>query len=126
MYYIGANGYYEGEKADFDDVEVPQRPSPYHEYNNGWVLSVAKVTESFKGYIQDYLDTEAKVLGYDNVLSACSYASAENPYQQEGISFVKWRGAVWAYCYQELAKVQQGTRPMPTIEEIISELPTRS
>lgn len=96
-------------------------------------LYIAKVQESdfsktvseFENVIQSHLDAEANVYGYDNITNACSYSGAPNPFQAEAMSFVAWRGNVWAYCYQELAKVQAGTRPMPTIEQIISELPVR-
>lgn len=85
--------------------------------------SFEQISKEFEGAIQQYLDSRAKAAGYDNILSACSYASAPNPFQTESISFVVWRGNVWAYCYQELAKVSSGARILPTVEEIISELP---
>lgn len=84
------------------------------------------IVSNFEYSVQKYLDEEANLHGYDNITNACSYAGAPNPFQTEAISFVTWRGNVWAYCYQELAKVQAGTRPMPTIEQIISELPARA
>lgn len=73
--------------------------------------------------IQAHLDTTAQGKGYDNIVSACSYAGYENVFQAEAVAFGQWRAAVWAYCYVELEKVLKGERPMPTIEEIISELP---
>lgn len=82
-----------------------------------------QVVAEFDAGVQAYLDNEAKSKGYDNIVSACSYAPAENPFQAEAITFVKWCGNVWAYCYGELAKVKAGKRAMPTIEQIISELP---
>lgn len=84
------------------------------------------VTEDFEKGIQKHLDVEAKSKGYDNILSACTYAYPNNPFQSEATSFVIWRSAVWAYCYGELEKVKTGARTMPTLEQIISELPTRS
>lgn len=81
---------------------------------------------TFESLIQAHLDTEANTRGYDSITTACSYSGAPNPFQAEAMSFVTWRGNVWAYCYQELAKVEAGTRPMPTIEEIIYELPSRT
>ena len=80
----------------------------------------------FESAIQSHLDAQAQSKGYDNITTACSYAAAPNPFQAEAVSFVSWRGNVWAYCYQELAKVQAGTRAMPTVEQIISELPARA
>lgn len=79
----------------------------------------------FEVAVQSYLDQSAQSCGYDNITTACSYAGAANPFQTEAQSFVTWRGNVWAYCYQALDDVKTGTRPMPTIEQIISELPVR-
>lgn len=73
--------------------------------------------------IQMHLDNVAHQHGYDNILSACSYAAYDNPYQQEGQRFVKWRGLVWQTAYQIMLDAQQGNRPMPSIDDIINELP---
>lgn len=75
--------------------------------------------------VQDYMDAAAKAKGYDSILSACSYAGAPNPFQAEGQSFLAWRAACWAYCYQVQAAVAAGTQPMPRKEQLITGLPTR-
>ena len=81
---------------------------------------------SFTDAVQAHLDEGAKALGYDGILSACSYATSTNlPFSVEGKSCLDWRDAVWLYCYAELDKVKKGTRTLPTIEQIISELPVR-
>lgn len=87
----------------------------------GELLEQAK--KAFLATIQRHLDEQAQVKGYDNIVSACSYAGAPNPFQTEGGKFVTWRGDVWAYCYQELAKVEAGTRPIPELAAFIAELP---
>lgn len=125
-YYIDRNGsYYEGDQIDIDDVEVPQRLSSIYIWSDGWVIDIALATVAFEQAIQDELDADAKAKGYDSILSACSYAAASNPFQAEAKLYVTRRGNAWAYCYQELDKVKAGTREMPTIEQIISELPPR-
>lgn len=82
-------------------------------------------TRVYEQAVQAHLDAAAQALGYDNILSACSYAGYINPFQAEGQSFVSWRGAVWDYCYAQLAAVQAGSRTQPTVDELISELPVR-
>ena len=72
--------------------------------------------------VQNMLDNAAKAKGYDSILSACSYAAYPNPFQAEGQEFVAWRGAVWAKCYEILAEVEAGTRPVPTVSELLAEL----
>lgn len=73
--------------------------------------------------VQKHLDTIAMASGYDNIVSACSYAGAANPFQAEGVAFVVWRGDVWAYCWQVLADVNNGLRSIPTAAELLAELP---
>ena len=89
----------------------------------GVFKDVAKI---FQAAVQKHLDAEAQTLGYDNILSACSYAGYANPYQAEGQSFIAWRGSVWDYCYTQLAGVQSGSRTRPDIDAFILELPTRA
>jgi len=81
--------------------------------------TVAEYTEA----VQKHLDAKAQSKNYDDIVSACSYAGAPNPFQAEGTAFVGWRGDVWAKCYQVMGAVQQGTRTAPTIEALIAELP---
>lgn len=87
--------------------------------------TLSQIIASFEAAIQAELDADAQAKGYDNILSACAYAGAANPFQIEAQLYVTRRGNAWHYCYGELAKVQTGTRTMPTISQIISELPKR-
>ena len=81
------------------------------------------IVGQFETAIQAHLDNQAKAKGYDDINTACAYAGAPNPFQAEAKSFITLRGNTWAYCYGELEKVKTGKRKMPTIEQIISELP---
>jgi hypothetical protein len=92
-------------------------------------LAAGLFADKARGYekaVQAHLDAGAQAAGYDNVLSACSYAGYANPFQVEGQSFTAWRGTVWEYCYTQLALVQAGTRTEPTVDELIAELPVRA
>lgn len=79
----------------------------------------------FASAIQDHLDAAAQKAGYDDIVSASSYAGYTNPYQAEGQSFLTWRGAVWEYAYTQMQAVVAGTRTEPTVDELIAELPVR-
>lgn len=79
--------------------------------------------KAFMASIQTYLDTTADDNGYDGIISACSYAGAQNPFQLEGIAFVKWRGAVWGEAITILDAVLSGAIPRPTTEELLNMLP---
>ena len=75
--------------------------------------------------MQSYLDRTAQERGYDGILSLCSYATSSNPrFGPEGQAGVALRDAVWAYGYAVIAEVEAGTRPVPTVEELLAELPS--
>lgn len=75
--------------------------------------------------VQAHLDDKARERNYDGILSLCTYATSLNAkFAAEGQAGVEWRDAVWAMCYEILADVQAGTRPAPTAEQLIAELPS--
>ena len=63
MGFIDLNGlYYEGDIADLHDMEVPNRPTPYHTYNKKlkqWVLDDSKVL-TLKKEVLARLDEELR------------------------------------------------------------------
>lgn len=75
--------------------------------------------------IQAKLDERARSKGYDDIVSACSYAAqpAGAPFQAEGAAFLQWRSAVWAKAYATLADVQTGKVPMPTPAQAVADMP---
>jgi hypothetical protein len=73
--------------------------------------------------VQAHLDAAAQARGYDNIVSACSYAAAANAFQAEAVAYLNWRASVWQHCHLVLAAVQSGTRIAPTAAELITELP---
>ena len=84
---------------------------------------LAKLISKYERAVEKYMDEAVAVRGYSSIVSACSYAGAPNPFQDEGIACLTWRGNVWAKCYEILAEFQAGTREKPTVEELIAELP---
>lgn len=75
--------------------------------------------------IQSYLDDMARMLGYDDMRTAVTYADepAVPRFQAEGQALRAWRSLVWAACYEHLALVQAGTAELPTLEQAIEMLP---
>jgi hypothetical protein len=74
--------------------------------------------------VQVLLDSTAQERRYDNIASACTYAGDPDPvFDAEGMACKVWRSAVWRACYEALAEVQAGTRPIPTIEDFVASLP---
>ena len=80
--------------------------------------------EVFRAAIQSHVDATAVAKRYDSGTSLASYVASTNPqWQAEAQAFVAWRDAVWAYAYAEMDKVLGGERSMPTVEQILGELP---
>lgn len=83
-----------------------------------------ELLQMYTDAIQEHLDTEAQTRKYDGILSLCTYVTSPSPkYSAEGQAGVEWRDAVWSYASNAFAEVALGTRPQPTIEELIAELP---
>lgn len=79
---------------------------------------------AFTDAIQRRLDSFARTRGYDNIISAASYATSTNAtYRLEGQYCVRARDDTWAAAYAILADVMAGVRTMPSIEEVMDELP---
>jgi hypothetical protein len=85
--------------------------------------SAEEIKASLTNAVQSHMDAAASARGYDNILSACSYAAFENAFQAEGQAFLVWRAECWVASYGILASVEAGMRPVPTSEELIAELP---
>lgn len=75
--------------------------------------------------VQSHLDTTARRLGYDSIATSVTYASeaSVSKFQTEGQAFREWRSLVWAHCHAVLAAVVAGERAVPTVAELIAELP---
>jgi len=93
-----------------------------------WVqqpMSVPQIIAIATKEVDDLLDIEAQSVNYDNIVSACSYAAVANQFQAESQGFVVWRANVWSNLYALMAEVQVGTRALPTLAELIDQLPSR-
>lgn len=114
-------------------VDCPDDCAAYQwRYINGVILeplpppppSPDEIKATMVDAIQKHLDDTARTRGYDGILSLASYSvSTHPPFSAEGRAGADWRDAVWGYGYQVLADVQAGTRPVPTVEALLLELP---
>lgn len=99
---------------------------------NTYVISYAIVSKNleeltalFKEKTQELLDAKAREKGYDDILSACSYAGYDNDFRAEGEAFGIWRAKVWKYGYGLLNAIAEGKHKMPkSFDEILAEMPT--
>lgn len=85
----------------------------------------ARIKRTLTDAVQRHLDLIAQAAGYDDIKSAVTYADepAVPKFQAEGQQFRAWRSLVWAACYVILADVMAGTRTVPTVDELLAELP---
>jgi hypothetical protein len=101
--------------ADADGRPLLQDPPP---------PTPEQIIAQYTSAVQAHLDAFARTRNYDGILSAATYATSAVPkFQAEGQYAVEARDATWAKSYEVMAEVEAGTRPMPTLEELISELP---
>ena len=96
------------------DVEEIKHQRPVEEIQNEIVNKV-----------QERLDNFARTKNYDDILSACTYATSSIvKFKVEGQYCVDSRDKTWGALYQILAEVQNGTRPIPeSYEDIEKDLP---
>ena len=75
--------------------------------------------------LQGHLDSVASSYGYDNIYTAISYAEepAVPKFQAEGQAFRAWRSLFWAAANAVRADVEAGSRPIPTLADLLAELP---
>ena len=93
--------------------------------------------------IQKQLDTTAQSRQYDDIKSACAYASptpfiappnatpdqiavtaSQEKFRIEGNALQAWMSLTWASATQYLAGVTAGTSQMPTVAEAVAMMPT--
>lgn len=129
-YFVGDAGCYlgafDGAEPPVGSIEVPSAPSDARQPWTGSAWGSIPVTaEDFKAAIQAHMDAAAVAIGYDDIKTAVTYADEPSvtKFQNEGRAFRAWRSQCWAYGYQEMDKVLVGQRQMPTVSEMIAELP---
>lgn len=83
-----------------------------------------RLMQEYVDAVQGYMDGIAQQKGYDDIKSAALRAALPNsPFHLEGVAAGEWMDQCWSTCYAILADVQAESREIPTVEEIISELP---
>ncbi|MGV2136948.1 hypothetical protein ACQZ45_03120 [Agrobacterium sp. 16-2014-1-2a] len=81
------------------------------------------VVTDYENAIQDLVDSTARERQFRDGVTLASYTASTKPkWAAEAQAFVAWRDNVWFYAYGELAKVQAGQRPQPTVEQFLGEI----
>ena len=84
--------------------------------------SAATITD-YENAIQNLVDETAREKQFRDGVTLASYIGSTIPkWAAEAMAFVAWRDNVWRYSYGELAKVQAGQRPQPTVNKFLDEI----
>ena len=87
-------------------------------------LTEEQLQKRFEDAIEAYMDSVVQTRNYKNIHTAASYVNSTNEkFAKEGAACNRWRDDVWDKCYAILKDVKAGLRPVPTVEEVIRELP---
>jgi hypothetical protein len=104
-------------KAWIEAGNTPAPPPPASE--------IGSMKDTIISAVQAHMDYTASLRGYDSILSLCTYANSSIPqFKAEGLAGVNWRDQCWAIGYSIMADVLQGKRPVPTVDEVLAEMPS--
>ena len=104
-------------------VTKGQRDKTAGEIEAELVEALNQAKEEMEQAIESHLDSTIVAKGYNSQDSIAKYLVAGNPFYTECTTISLWIGSVWVYSHQVETAVLAGTRPMPTIEELLAELP---
>ena len=85
----------------------------------------AEIQKRLTDGVQNWMDNIVQERNYDNVHTCVGtylYSPVEK-FRLEAEAVRDWVSYVWSTCYEILAQVEAGERDIPTLEEVISELP---
>lgn len=108
-------------KVQNGGVDMVPPPEPEPEV----VLPREPTLADFRAALAVHVDAVAQARQYDSGISCASYVGSSNlMWAAEAQAFVLWRDAFWQRAFEELANVQAGLRPQPTIEGFVEEMAT--
>jgi hypothetical protein len=121
-----------GDKTKMSEEEVEAFLNP--------ILTQEQLKADAKTAIQNMLDTKAQTHGYDDIISAASYASPtpleneqEEKFRLEGNAFYTWRSACWRTSIAYITEVEDAIAlanekgeeyTLPTVETVLAQMPT--
>lgn len=134
QYLNGVAGLSDEQEKELGIVKMAERPDETLHVatadpdNPGqWTVTLRSQPEimaAFTRAIEAHIEATAQARQYSSSVSCASYLNDPNPvWAAEAQSFIAWRSAVWAEVFATLAEVQAGERAVPTVTELIAELP---
>ncbi len=92
-------------------------PDPAPSASNG------EIVHALDRGLELHYDARAAERRYTSRFTCALRAGYPGPFQAEGIAFASWMDACNAYAYEVLAAVLSGDRAVPTLEQLLAELP---
>ena len=80
-------------------------------------------TKAMESAIEAHINSVVQAKGYNSQDSIAKYLVTGNAFYNEVKAISIWIGVVWVYANKVQTDVQAGTRAMPTVEELLAELP---
>ena len=110
--------------------KVPNEPQPTEQelidygLANERAIEIDSTSRNAAPSAQHIIDATAKAKSYADGVSCASYATSSNAqWKAEAQCFIDWRDSVWNYLYQLLATLSGNQEPIPSVQEIINQLP---
>jgi len=86
-------------------------------------LMMLNASKEMTAELNVYIDGIAKSFRYDDMKSVRSYTGFENPFREECTTLAQWSAQCWITAGTIEAAVVAGDRPMPSMAEVLEELP---
>lgn len=134
QYLNGVAGLSDEQEAELGIVKMAERPdetlhvaTPDLDNPGQWTVALRSQPEimaAFQRAIEAHIEQTAQAKQYSSAVACASYIADPNPvWSAEAQAFIAWRSTVWSEVYATLAEVQAGERPVPTIDELLADLP---
>lgn len=109
-------------KTAIDPDDVRMNPEKYLNYIT--LSQRDAIRNTYIDAIQKWMDKEAASHGYDNILSAASYAGDADPkYAAEGEACKAWRSKVWRKALDYSEAVMRGDAALVSVQAFIDSMP---
>ena len=89
------------------------------------IETVDEIKKRLTDGVENYMNSVVQERNYDNITTCIGryYNSPVDKFRLEAQAVNVWVSEVWVKCYAILDEVLAGTREIPTLEELINELP---
>ncbi len=111
-----------------EQIEIPEgmiKPTWDNEKEE-WkeIATLKEIEKYFMDKLQEYMDKKAKTYGFDSVFNAASYIDSKiERFKNDSRILLDWRDSTWDKAYTILEDVLTEKRGIPTLDELLKELP---